>query len=57
MKAKKFDETIGTIADELKAESIPLPCGFEQKLCSRKCIHYHTCTRNPYRYGQKGAQP
>ena len=29
-------------------------CGFEDKPCTKKCIHYNTCTRNPYRYDQKG---
>lgn len=33
------------------------PCGFEDKPCVRKCIYFNTCTRNPYRYDQKGVQP
>lgn len=33
-------------------------CGFEwDKPCIRKCIYYNTCTRNPYRYDQRGGQP
>lgn len=31
-------------------------CGFEDKPCGRKCIYYNTCTRNPYRYDQRGGQ-
>lgn len=33
------------------------PCGFEDKACNGECIYFNTCTRNPYRYDQKGAQP
>lgn len=29
-------------------------CGFEDMDCTRKCIYYNTCTRNPYRYERKG---
>ena len=28
-------------------------CGFENVRCTRKCIHFNTCTRNPYRYKRK----
>ncbi len=31
-------------------------CGFEDVSCFRKCIYFMTCTRNPYRYEQKGEQ-
>ena len=27
-------------------------CGFDNLVpCTRKCIYYNTCTRNPYKYG------
>lgn len=29
-------------------------CAFEDIPCTRKCIYYKTCVRNPYRYEQKG---
>lgn len=38
---------------EEQREQEEKPCGFEEKPCTRKCIHYNTCTRNPYRYGRK----
>jgi len=25
-------------------------CGFEDVSCTRKCIYFHTCIRNPYIY-------
>lgn len=29
-------------------------CGFDKKeLCTRKCIYFDTCTRNPNRKGKK----
>lgn len=31
----------------------PLPCAFEERLCTVQCIYYNTCTRNPYRYDQR----
>jgi len=55
MGAKKHLGVIGrAIAQEEAREK---PCGFEDKPCERKCIYYNTCTRNPYRYDQKGVQP
>ena len=58
MKAKKFAETIGgAIAEGIKEGLEQKSCGFEEKPCTRKCIHYNTCTRNPYRYGQRKEQP
>lgn len=57
MKAKEFAETIGgAIAKGIKKgiENPYKQCGFDNLVpCTRKCIHYHTCTRNPYRYGRK----
>lgn len=32
-------------------------CSFDGVPCHKKCIYFNTCTRNPYRYDQKGAQP
>lgn len=45
------------LAADGKASLEQKPCGFEDKPCIRKCIHFNTCTRNPYRYDQKGGQP
>ena len=29
-------------------------CSFEEVPCTRKCIDYNTCVKNPYRYGEEG---
>lgn len=56
MKAKEFAETIGAACAEGIKAGIENPlklCGFELKPCTKKCIYYNTCVRNPYRYDQR----